>query len=135
MSTRLNRPGFALPVVTSLWVRAKPAATSRSLIRPASFMLNSNSVAPRALVAPGTSAVWPTSSRTRNWPRLQRSAGAAAAGAATAGGVRQQQRADDDDVTTSCDHGTGPLGGPDDGTGIGRLLGKTYGWRQSVNER
>jgi len=47
-------------------------AAARSIpIRLASRRLNSYSGTPRALMAPGTSAEWPTSITTRNWARSQ----------------------------------------------------------------
>jgi hypothetical protein len=65
--TRLNRLRFASPSVTSTLVSTKPSDFNLSSIRFASRRLNSNSGTLRALIAPGASAVWPTSRMMRNF--------------------------------------------------------------------
>ena len=67
------------PAVTNSTVLAKPASSSFASIRRASRRLKSYSGTPRALVAPGSCAVWPTSRMTRNAARLHFDAGALAA--------------------------------------------------------
>ena len=63
---RSNREGLAGPAVISSTVLPNPASISLRSISFASRRLNSYSGTPRALIAPGTWAVWPTSTRTRN---------------------------------------------------------------------
>src|SRR5262249_48222589 len=69
--TRRASPRIFGPSVTSSTVLAKPASTSCRSTTLARFRLKSNSRNPRALLAPGTSAVWPTSRTRRNAARLQ----------------------------------------------------------------
>src|SRR5260370_41144603 len=66
---RLNRLGLALPSVTSRLASTKPSDLNLSSIRFASRRLKSNSGTLRALIAPGASAVCPTSRRMGNFDR------------------------------------------------------------------
>src|ERR1700693_196305 len=58
------------PVIINT-VLAKPASTKVRSICFASRRLKSYSLTPRALIAPGESAVWPTSSTTRKFAGAQ----------------------------------------------------------------
>ena len=58
--------GKSRTAVTRTRVLRKPAAPNSLSMALASFRLNSYSGTPRALIAPGISAVWPTSTRIRN---------------------------------------------------------------------
>src|SRR5712691_4825380 len=79
---------MAGPSVTSKTVLSKPALIRLRSIVVASARLNSYSVTPRALLAPGASSVCPTSTMTRKAARLQVAAadfrGGAPAGSARA---------------------------------------------------
>src|SRR5437899_345553 len=70
-ATRSNSPFLDLPWVTSSVVFSKPASVNLCSISFARRRLKSYSYFPRALFAPGTSAVWPTSTATRKLARLQ----------------------------------------------------------------
>src|SRR5215471_2414437 len=73
-ATRANRLFLAGPSVTSKTVLAKPAASNFCLTSVASRRLKSYSQKPRALGAPGDSAVCPTSTTTRKaaWSQAER---------------------------------------------------------------
>src|SRR5215470_8217640 len=73
-ATRANRLFLAGPSVTSKTVLAKPAASNFCLISVASRRLKSYSQKPRALGAPGDSAVCPTSTTTpkAGWSQAER---------------------------------------------------------------
>ena len=65
--TRDTKPAKVAPPVIRTSVLRKPAPLSSLSIALAGLRLNSYSGTPRALIAPGISAVWPTSTRMRNY--------------------------------------------------------------------
>src|SRR6516225_8817446 len=70
-AARSTKPCRGAVAVISNTACSKPASTKACLISRASWRLKAYSGIPRALIAPGTSAVWPTSTTTRNEARAQ----------------------------------------------------------------
>src|SRR5262245_44462886 len=70
-AARSTKPCLGAVAVISSMVCSKPASTKACLISRASWRLKAYSGIPRALIAPGTSTVWPTSTTTRNEARAQ----------------------------------------------------------------
>ena len=66
----ISPSGGALSVISKI-AAPKPASPSFCLMSWASWRLKAYSDTPRALMAPGTSRVWPTSTTTRNAERWQ----------------------------------------------------------------
>src|SRR6516225_2820397 len=70
-AARSTKPRRGAVAVISSTDCSKPASTKACLISRASWRLKAYSGIPRALIAPGTSTVWPTSTTTRNEARAQ----------------------------------------------------------------
>src|SRR6516164_7010862 len=70
-AARSTKPRLGAVAVISSTVCSKPALTKACLISRASWRLKAYSGIPRALIAPGTPTVWPTSTTTRNEARAQ----------------------------------------------------------------
>src|SRR6516164_3597474 len=70
-AARSTKPRRGAVAVISSTDCSKPASTKACLISRASWRLKAYSGTPRALIAPGTSTVWPTSTTTRNEARAQ----------------------------------------------------------------
>src|SRR6516164_11151091 len=70
-AARSTKPRLGAVAVISSTVCSKPASTKACLISRASWRLKAYSGIPRALIAPGTPTVWPTSTTTRNEARAQ----------------------------------------------------------------
>src|ERR1700685_4392899 len=92
-AARSTKPRQGAVAVMSNTVLSKPASTSALSISWASCRLNAYSGMPRALNAPGTSTVWPTSTTTRNAERWQLgAAGFAATGVGGWGALLRRPR-------------------------------------------